>query len=275
MCRWIAYFGSPIWLDELIYRPTHSLIDQSLESRMSATTTNGDGFGVGWYTRRNPGVFHSVNPAWSNRNLHSLASHIESSIFLAHVRASTGGAVQETNCHPFRYQRWLWMHNGSIAQFPLVKRELAVTVAPDLFASIEGSTDSELMFYLALTFGLQDDPPGAVARMAGLVEAVTAAHGIDDGLHMTVATSDGERIWAFRYSTLHKSPSLYYSTDVRTLRHLYPENRMLRGVSEESRLIVSEPFGDLRGAWNGVPESTYGIMQAGPDHMRLFRPHWP
>jgi glutamine amidotransferase len=47
MCRWLAYYGSPVRLEDLLVRPEHSLIDQSLHSRMGATTTNGDGFGVG------------------------------------------------------------------------------------------------------------------------------------------------------------------------------------------------------------------------------------
>ena len=49
MCRWLAYSGSPVLLDDLLFRPDHSLIDQSLHSRLGATTTNGDGFGIGWY----------------------------------------------------------------------------------------------------------------------------------------------------------------------------------------------------------------------------------
>src|SRR6476469_6201911 len=101
MCRWLAYSGSPILLDDLLYKPAHSLIDQSLHSKLGVETTNGDGFGVGWYTDRNPGIFHGVGPAWNNRNLHNLAAHIRAPIFLAHIRASTGTPVQESNCHPF------------------------------------------------------------------------------------------------------------------------------------------------------------------------------
>jgi predicted glutamine amidotransferase len=272
MCRWLAYYGSPIRLEELIYKPSHSLIDQSLHSKLGVETTNGDGFGVGWYSEREPAVFHSVEPAWNNRNLRSLAAHIESPIFLAHIRASTGTPVQESNCHPFRHDKWMWMHNGSIAQFAKLKRDLVLAVDPELFASIEGSTDSELMFYLALTFGLADDAPSAVARMAGLVESTAAAHGVPNALQMTIATSDGERIWAFRYSTARRSRSLFFSTDVRALRALYPDHFWLQKASDESRLIVSEPFGELAGAWNEVPENSYGIVQERNDRMGIFHP---
>jgi predicted glutamine amidotransferase len=152
MCRWLAYSGSPILLEELLYKPAHSLIDQSMHSRLGATTTNGDGFGVGWYTSgTTPGVFRAVGPAWSDRNLRELAGHVASPLFLAHIRASAGTAVQQTNCHPFRHGRWLWVHNGMIRDFPKVKRDLVLAVDPSLYPAIEGSADSEIMFFLALS----------------------------------------------------------------------------------------------------------------------------
>ena len=275
MCRWIAYSGSPILLEEVLYKSKHSLIDQSRHSHLGVETTNGDGFGVGWYTDQEPGVYHGTSPAWNDSNLRQLAAHIRSGLFFAHIRASTGTPVQETNCHPFQHDGWLWMHNGSIAQFHEVKRDLALAVEPALFPFIEGSTDSELMFYLALTFGLRDDPPGAVARMAGFVEQTGHAHQIEHPLQMTIATTDGLKTWAFRYSSERASRSLFYSTDVSALRELHPDNPMLRRLSEESRLIVSEPLGDLPGAWNAVPEGTYGVIQEGADEMHIFHPVRP
>jgi predicted glutamine amidotransferase len=65
MCRWLAYSGSPILIEELLYRPEHSLIDQSLHARLGVETTNGDG--LGWYAphTETPAVFHSIEPAWN------------------------------------------------------------------------------------------------------------------------------------------------------------------------------------------------------------------
>ena len=89
MCRWIAYSGSPILLEELLYKPDHSLIDQSLHARLGVETTNGDGFGVGWYgAGEDPGVYHSVSPAWGDANLRELAAHTASPLFMVHVRAA-------------------------------------------------------------------------------------------------------------------------------------------------------------------------------------------
>jgi predicted glutamine amidotransferase len=180
--------------------------------------------------------------------------------------------VQQTNCHPFRHGRWLWMHNGFLDGFDKVKRDLTIAVDPELYPEIEGTTDTELMFHLALTFGLEDDPPSAVARMIGLVETIGREHGVEFPFQGTIATTDGERLWAFRYSSEGKSRSLFFSTDVRALRELYPDNEELRNFGDECRLVVSEPLGDLPGVWNEVPESSYGVIQPGQDELHPFTP---
>jgi predicted glutamine amidotransferase len=274
MCRWLAYSGSPILLEELLYKPEHSLIDQSLHSRLGVETTNGDGFGVGWYgpDAQTPAVFHSIEPAWNDRNLREVAGHVLSPLFLAHIRASTGTAVQQTNCHPFRHGRWLWVHNGLVRDFHRVKRELALAVDESLFPQMEGSTDSEMLFYLALTFGLEENPPAAVERMVGHVEEVGHRHGTEHPIQMTIGTTDGSSVWAFRYSSEGKSRSLYYSTDMRSVREMYPERPRLQEASDETRIIVSEPIVDLPGAWNEVPESSYGVVRDGEDQLHPFRP---
>ncbi|BCJ45763.1 class II glutamine amidotransferase [Actinoplanes ianthinogenes] len=278
MCRWLAYSGTPIRLEELLYKPRHSLIDQSMHSRMGVETTNGDGFGVGWYPvdgPADPALFRGVGPAWSDANLREIARSTMSPLFLAHIRASTGTAVQQTNCHPFRHENWLWLHNGSIREFAKLKRDLVLAIDPRLYPSLAGSTDSEVMFHLALTFGLRDRPVAAVERMAGLVEAVGSAHNVENPLQMTVATTDGDKVWAFRYSSEGHSRSLFYSTETSALKRLYPDNARLQEVSDETRLVVSEPLGDLEGTWQPVPESSYGVIQKGADELGRFEPAAP
>src|SRR5690349_12437152 len=217
MCRWLAYTGSPVVLTEVLYTPVHSLIDQSLHSRLGAETTNGDGFGIGWYdTGPVPGVFRSIEPAWNDQNLHELAGHIRSPLFFAHIRAAIGSAVQQTNCHPFRHGRWLFMHNGFIAGFGEIKRELVLAVDESLYPGIKGQTDSEVLFNLALTFGLETDPAAAVAQAIGFVEDCGRRKGVKYPFQGTIATSNGERLWAIRYSSEGKSRSLFVSRDVRT-----------------------------------------------------------
>jgi predicted glutamine amidotransferase len=274
MCRWMAWHGQPVLLDELLFKPKHGLIDQSLHSRMGAETTNGDGFGVGWYgTGEGPGVYRSISPAWGDANLRHLAGHVESPLFLAHVRATSGTAVQETNCHPYLHDRWLFVHNGLVNDFHTVRRELMLAVDDALFANIEGSTDSEVLFYLALTMGLEDEPIAALERTVGLVEGVAGRHGISRALQASIGVSDGETLWAVRYSTEHKSRTLYASADAQAIKQLHPENPRLQRLRDEDRLVVSEPFADLPGVWHEIAESTVLIVLPDGQHeWRSFRP---
>ena len=167
------------------------------------------------------------------------------------------------------------MHNGFIADLAKVKRDLVLAIDESLFPEIGGQTDTELLFYLALTFGLEDDPPIAVARAIGLVEAVGRQHGVEYPFQGTIATSDGEHLWAFRYSTEGKSRTLFFSRDVRTLRELYPDREVLQQVSDDARLVLSEPIGDLPGAWLEMPEASWGMVGEGDAELLPFRPIAP
>jgi predicted glutamine amidotransferase len=109
--------------------------------------------------------------------------------------------------------------------------------------------------------------------MVGLVEETGRSHGVEQPIQMTVATTDGRCIWAFRYSSEGDSRSLYFSTRMDSLKALHPDLTELDALSDETRVVVSEPLGDLPGAWNEVPESHVGIVQPGEDELRPFAPH--
>jgi glutamine amidotransferase len=276
MCRWLGYLGSPIEPRELLYDPERSLIEQSRRHAPDMPVPNGDGFGLGWYGRREvPAVFHSATPAWGDRNLHTLASEISSALFLAHVRAATGTPVQETNCHPFAWGRWLFVHNGYIDGYEALRRDLLLAVRPDLFPNIKGTTDSELMFHLALTFGLADDPIGGLERMAGFVEGLGAEAGIAEPLQMTVGVTDGERLWAARYASGPVVNTLFHSADVDSIRELYPENERFAHFGADSRVVVSEPLAPLPGLWHEIPAGSALVVGKGPGEQVPFRPRSP
>ena len=264
MCRWMAWFGQPLLIDELLFKSPHGIVDQSLHSRLGAEPTNGDGFGLGWYgAGEGPAVYASVAPAWGDANLRELAAHVESPLFLAHVRAAIGSPVQQTNCHPFRRGRWLFVHNGYLGGFHAVRRDLMLAVDPSLFADIQGSTDTEVVFHLALTLGLEEDPIGALERTVGLIEEVASRHGIPDAVQASFGVSDGESLWAVRYATADRARSLFASADAETVSRLYPDNPRFQRVTPDDRLIVSEPFSDLPGLWQEIPESTAVTVRRG------------
>ena len=212
---------------------------------------------MGWYSNRDvPALFRSADPAWGDENLRELAAEVRTGLFLAHVRAGTGTPVQETNCHPFRFHNWIFVHNGYLADFAARTARALFAVDPDLFGNIAGSTDSELMFHLALTFGLRDDPIGGLERMAGFVEAVGNAADVESPLQMTVGVSDGRRIYAARYASGGEVNTLYVSEDVASIRLLYPENERFAHFTDEARVVLSEPLVDLPGVWREIQPGT-------------------
>jgi len=273
MCRWLAYSGAPIFIDEVLFKTEHSLIDQSLRAADATSTTNGDGFGIGWYGKRDmPGVYKDIRPAWNDKNLQALAAQIESPMFMAHVRATTGSPVQRTNCHPFNYGKWLFVHNGAINEFSKLHRDLAIAISPELFPHISGSTDSELMFLLALTFGMEGDVHAGIARMAGFIEKAAAQHGVEEALQMTLGISDGDSLFAVRYSSVGNSRSLFHSASRDATMEIAPEAGRF---SRNARAIVSEPLSHLEAEWIAVPESTFVTINNGEISCAPFVPIAP
>ena len=273
MCRWLAYSGAPILLDEVLFNTDHSLIDQSLHASKSTVTTNGDGFGIGWYGKRDvPGVYKDIRPAWNDKNLQALAAQIESSMFLAHVRATTGTPVQRTNCHPFNHGKWLFVHNGLINEYDRLRRDLAFAISPALYSSIGGTTDSELMFLLALSYGMDGDVHAGLARMAGLVESVAETNDVENALQMTLGVSDGESLYAVRYSTEGHSRSLFHSASRDATMEIAPDAGRF---SRDARAIVSEPLNNLEADWVAVPEASFLTIAKGKISYEPFAPIAP
>ena len=246
MCRFLAYQGEPILLEELVTAPCHSLIHQSLHAAEGKTETNGDGFGLGWYGERDtPGLYREVRPAWSDENLRSIASQVRSGLFFAHVRAATGTATSRANCHPFAHGRFLFMHNGQVGGWPRVRRRVESMITDSLYASRTGTTDSEAIFLAALANGLEHDPVQAMNETLREVRAAMQAAGVSEPLRFTATLTDGETLWAFRWSSDARPPSLYFRPQPGGL------------------LLVSEPIDGTRGNWQEVPHGCTLVARPG------------
>jgi glutamine amidotransferase len=277
MCRWLAYTGEALQPSTLVLDPQHSVVAMSLNSPLGAETVNGDGFGLGWYPAdaalgAEPAVFRSIEPAWHDQNLREISRAVRPPQFFAHVRAAAGPPIQQTNCHPFRHDRWLFMHNGSLSGFATYKRELVLAVDPSLYPAIQGTTDSEVLFHLALTYGLQDDPVAAVGAAIRRVEEAGRAAGVPFPMQGTIAVADGAAVWAFRYSTQGASRTLFHSADVPTLRQMYPDASRLEAFGDHAQVVVSEPLNNLPGVFLEVPESTVAVLDPDGYHHREFLP---
>ncbi len=246
MCRFLAYRGSPILLEELVAAPSHSLIDQSLHAQEAKTGTNGDGFGIGWYGERpTPGLYREVRPAWSDENLRSICAQVRSGLFFAHVRASTGTATSRSNCHPFVAGRFMFMHNGQIGGWSRLRRRIEAMIPDELFAARQGTTDSEAILLAATAQGLDADPPAALAATLRSIRAMMLADGIREALRFTAALTDGQTIWAFRWASDDKPATLYWRED------------------ETGLTIVSEPIDSHREDWHAVPIGGFMVAREG------------
>jgi predicted glutamine amidotransferase len=231
MCRLLAYTGEPIFLENLVVKPQRSLVRQSMQADEAKVTTNGDGFGLGWYTgdvnHDAPAIYREVTPAWSDENLLSLCAAVRSPLFFAHVRATTGTSVARHNCHPFRYGKYLFMHNGQIGDYAKVRRELESSLPDHLYAHRKGATDSELMFLLAMAnIEAGATPVAATANMLSSVRAAMNERAITTPLRFAAVLSDAKRLFVFRYSSDYKPPTMYFSP------------------CEGGTVVVSEPLQD-------------------------------
>lgn len=216
MCRWAAWIGAPIFLEDIISRPTHSLVVQSKQAEECKTSTNADGFGVAWYDQRcEPGLYRDVYPAWSDPNLAAVARQVKSHLFLAHVRASTGTAISRNNCHPFAVGRWTFMHNGQMGGFENFRKQADMGIPDELYGDRMGATDSEALFLHAIGFGLDNQPLAAMERAVGDMQAMSEKLGHTPHMRMSAAFSDGQKLYALRYASDDRAPSLYYRKDAK------------------------------------------------------------
>lgn len=238
MCRFLAYLGEPTYLENLVCKPRHSLVRQSLNAVEAKTVTNGDGFGVGWYGEREaPGVYREVMPAWSDENLLSLCANVQSSLFFAHVRAATGGGIARQNCHPFHFGPYLFIHNGQIGGYAFLRRELEAQLPDDLYEHRRGATDSELLFLLSVARIRQGEP--VIAAVGGVLAQTVAAmkaKRIEAPLRFSAALADGSQVWAFRYASDDAAPSLYQKPQ------------------QGGWAVASEPLGDDTEAWTPIAQ---------------------
>lgn len=270
MCRWLAYSGPSLLLEELLFKPENSLIRQSMAATKSIVPTNGDGFGLGWYGVQNrPGIFRDTLPAWNDANLLSLSEQIQSEMFFAHVRASTGTSTSRENCHPFRCGKLLFMHNGQIGGYGSVRRDLDQKIQTDLFRERGGTTDSEAFFLLACGNGLAEDVDGALKQTIAQVLELMAKSGTDEPFRLTAAIADGERIHALRYSSDNQSPTLFYGAG----GAIRVNDRQVEFTDgDKAVLVLSEPLDERLEDWIEVPEGHILEACGGVVKVSAFQP---
>ncbi|HKK47131.1 MAG TPA: class II glutamine amidotransferase [Balneolaceae bacterium] len=278
MCRFLAYTGNPVILNDLLYEPEHSLINQSYQAEEMEEPLNGDGFGVGWYARDldpDPALFRSVSPAWNNRNLKYLSPRIASDCVFAHIRAASVGDVTELNCHPFNYNNYLMMHNGGIDDFEEIKRPLIEKLSDKRFDWLQGQTDSEHIFALFLDNLLkrsQDPEPAdfcdAFRETFEILEQLKNKYGIPGMSYLNLLATDGDIIVGSRFVTdsdktplsLHHSEGKKYQCNDGDCYMTETDKHHERAI-----LVVSETLTEKDEDWNDVPENNFVIVDENLD----------
>jgi predicted glutamine amidotransferase len=275
----MAYKGTPILIDELLYQPKNSLINQSTNAKEIEEPLNGDGFGIGWYSKElspEPATFVSVSPAWNNRNLKNLAPRIKTDCLVAHVRAASVGEVSESNCHPFQYKNLLMAHNGGVENFNLIKRKLREPLSDELYNWIKGQTDSEHIFAYFINY-LQnnhqkvtsDSVADSLENTYRFLTSIMLEVGIKEAAFLNMVVTDGEFMVGTRYvsDTNEEALTLYHSEGNRYVvedgvtRLEAPED------DDHAVLIVSEKLTDGK-EWTLIPKN-YLVMVEANQNVRI------
>ena len=260
MCRFAAYFGhEEIVLDELLSKPKNSLIKQSHEAREGIHGINADGFGLAWYNfdiSPAPGIFKSTQPAWNDNNLIHISQKIKSPCFLAHVRASTIGDVNQNNCHPFSFEEYSMVHNGTIRNFEKYKKRLIDSIEENLFLQIKGNTDSECFFFLIMHFLRQKN--NLVLSVKKAINWIANIQENCDGFsRINIVITNGNELMATRFvSKGEKSLSLKY----------YSKSKEHNKIS--SLILSSEALSDDDKLWQELPENHYIFLNK--NHMKCI-----
>ncbi len=264
MCRFVAYLGQKILLEEVLVKPVNSIIRQSLQARETSFPTNGDGFGLGWYApsiSSEPALFTSISPAWNDRNLLNLTAKIKAPCFFAHVRAAGTGSVSTYNCHPFVHGPWMLMHNGDIDDFMLVKRHLRRLLDDDIYNWIKGETDSEHLFalFLQLAKGKDLKKLSVIAEILystfDTINQLVKDFGHHNSSFFNVCLTDGHRLIASRYTNdkNHLPESLHFFRGPCFKPQGSAEGESSNKNTTQSVVIASEKLTDLNNDWLDVP----------------------
>ncbi len=301
MCRFVAYHGPPIQLDELLYKPDHSIIHQSTDSREREEPLNGDGWGVSWYEpdrSPKPAVYREVRPAWNDENMRRLSPLVKTPLYFAHVRAASPGlAVQQLNCHPFPggqhtlkdrrdgdqieqgRQKLLFMHNGGLGAYKDVIRRLRNELEEETYFGIRGTTDSEHAFALiqeqlgadVIDPSLEDLQRAVREGLTYLEELKCEVGGRSDPTWANFCLTDGDAIVATRYASPDdvRAQSLYvgeagsFVSGGEFAATPDPEG-------DAATLIASEPLFEDDRVWRPVPRNH--LVTVAPDGQTSFEP---
>lgn len=218
MCRLVGYLGNSISLEQLLYKPEHSLYHQSYNPlELMSGVVCADGVGVGWYDEAGkPFIYRNTIPLWNDPNLEELSQYVQSTCAVGYVRlAGAGESLDISNCQPFRSGKLLFVHNGEIANFQeTLCRPIRDLLSDSTYRLIKGMTDSEHIFALLVETWQTAPESSLLEALRATMQKLSALAKVHDtSFSANVIVSDGQALAAIRYAYRTQAPTLYWSCD--------------------------------------------------------------
>lgn len=284
MCRVLAYLGEPLLLEDLLYKPDLSFVNQTHQAALlNRLNLAGSGLLAWDALSESPGlpyVYRNTQLAIYDRNLRALARKVKATCLLAHLRGvayDTRAVISEQNLHPFLFDgaRLALAHNGQLARFDEMKFALLPHIRPEFARAIRGTTDSEWVYALLLS---QLEEPYAdlnapviargVRSMLEVLRKVRRELDINTFSPMNLFLCDGNDLvaacFAFDYGNFAGLEDDYHPPEEKSLHIWYTtghsygnhggEWRMVpSGADASSCIVASEPLTRDRSTWTMVP----------------------
>ncbi len=255
MCRLYGFRANePTKVECSLVHAQNALLLQSRKDSLGRS--HADGWGLASFHDSEITLEKRDAAAFEDLHFGSAAERIYGTTVVAHVRRATVGGPSARNTHPFRYRRWVFAHNGTVADFDNVGPRLASETEPRLEQRREGTTDSEQAFLWLLSrldrSGADIDGDSAavdVWKVAGVTaEAVRLLGGERSKLNFLL--TNGSVLVATRY---HNSLYLLERDGVRDceicgIPHVHHD----RETSYRAVVVASEPI--TQEAWREVPD---------------------
>lgn len=289
MCRILGYLGTPVLLEDLLYAPDSSLLNQTIGAQM-LQMLNLAGFGMAAWDPAShdphlPFRYRTTQVALFDRNLKALAGKLRPGALLAHIRGvpyNSTVQINEQNCHPFRFEGvpLAMAHNGDLAGFREMRFDLAPHVRPEFARQIQGSTDSEWIYALAVS--ALDNPAGvnepdailaAIRRALSILRDARARHGITRSSSTNLMFCDGVNLVAVRFTFdfgRFDAGKLQGTTEYLSMWYTFGRDYGLHdgewkltggAASTDSVMVASEPLTRDFATWIEVPEYSALIVR--------------
>lgn len=189
-----------------------------------------DGFGIGMVCCDQPVIYRNAIPPWNDLNLRKIVSIVKPCIVLVHIRAVASFAnickysdkikktpVHEFNCHPFSHNEFIFCHNGIIEAFydGTLRKKIINRISDELITNIDGTTDSEYLFYLMMTF-IYENNKDIIRGITNTIEFLnTITDDTENMFCLNMCLIYGKEIYSMRYINIENDtpPSLYINGD--------------------------------------------------------------